>query len=67
MTVAEKIRQCTDEQLSRLLTELHEALIAVECETNHDINPKKLLKLLQKPFVPDVMHKWLDDLENEKP
>lgn len=65
MTVAEKIRQCTDEQLSRLLTEIHEALIAVECETNRDIGPKEMLKLLQKPFVPDAVNKWLEDLDAE--
>lgn len=66
MTIAEKIRQCTDVQLSRLLTELWESIIAVEMQTGKDITPKELLKLLQKPFVPDSVKNWVEDLD-EKP
>lgn len=66
MTIAEKLRICTDEQLSRLLTELWEAIIAVEMETGQDITPDVLLTLLQKPFVPNSVKSWLEDLDNEK-
>ena len=67
MTLAEKIRQCTDEQLSRLLTELWETIIAVEMETGKDITSDVLLTLLQKPFVPNSVKTWLEDLDDEKP
>ena len=65
MTLADKIRKCNDEQLSQLLTEMREALIAVEVETNHDLTPEDLLKLLKKPLVPDTFKTWLEELDEE--
>ena len=65
MTLADKIRKCNDEQLSQLLTEMREALIAVEVETNHDLTPEDLLKLLKKPFVQDTFKTWLEELDEE--
>jgi hypothetical protein len=63
MTVAEKIRQCTDNQMAKLLKELWEAMIAVEMETNHDITEKELVDLLQKPFSSRTVENWLEDLD----
>ena len=50
MTIAEKIRQATDEELAHILVILHEACLLNEVETKEHLDDALALRCLQEQW-----------------
>ena len=63
MTIAEKIRQSTDEELSGLLYGFYMVTKRAEARCSQEMDEKTFLRILQQPFIPGPLREWLDALE----
>ena len=67
MTIAEKLRRCTDSQLAALILELKGKIVKVEQAAKEPMTPVVMERILQKPFIPEEVLVQLGAYEDAKP